>query len=109
MRLFFKNYQNNLSISAKYALETSIWQALDIFDNLPENDDSFLGLINSENEVLKFSKYDKFLWIVEIPIPDKQGALQGYFTRPRCREIIKNVFNKIEFKDISGLKFEKYL
>ncbi|MXV38362.1 hypothetical protein GO491_06675 [Flavobacteriaceae bacterium Ap0902] len=109
MQLFFKNHDQRTGVPMGRALESSLWQALEIFDDLPENDDSFLGLINSKKEVLKMMKYNKFVWLVEIPQPHKGGSYQGYYPRQRCREIMKDVFDNVEFKDIPGLKFEKYL
>ncbi|MGI9527485.1 MAG: hypothetical protein ACR2MS_10290 [Weeksellaceae bacterium] len=109
MKLFFKNYHSKIGIPMGRALDASVWQALEIYDNLPENDDSFIGFINEKKEVLKIVKYNKFLWLVEIPEPELGGSHQGYFTRRRCRMIIEKVFNNIQFKDLPGLNFEKYL
>lgn len=109
MRLYFKNYRDNIEVKTKDALEASVWQALEIFNNLPETDNSFLALKNSENDVLLITKYNKFVWLIELPKPEKGGCYQGFYTKNKCRNIIKDVFNELPFSEISGLSFEKYL
>lgn len=109
MRVYFKNYREKLSVPTSQPLESSVWQALEIFDNLPEEDGSFFGLVDQDNESLQFVKYNKYVWLIEIPKPQLGGAYQGYFTKNKCRRIIEEVFEGLPLSHVSGLSFEKYL
>lgn len=109
MRLFFNNFSNKNEISYHKPLESSVWQALDIFKNLPDNDGSYFGLIDRDDTIVYFSKFDKYFWVIDIPVVEKYGAFIGYFTREKCVSIIKELFDEKLALDISGLSFEKYL
>ena len=109
MRIYFHNYKDKLSVNAEEALEASIWQAIDIFDNLPEDDGSFVGVVDENLESLQFMKYNKYVWLIEIPKPDLGGSYQGYFTKNKCRKIISEVFDGLPLSQVAGLSFEKYL
>lgn len=109
MRLYFQDYTNKINVLTHQALESSVWQALDIFNNLPEEDGSYLGLVDENNEALQFTKYNKYVWLIEIPKPDLGGSYQGYFTKNKCRKIISEVFAGLPLSQVTGLSFEKYL
>lgn|SRR5690554_2633074 len=109
MRLFFKDFTNKIYVTRQEALESSVWQALDIFNSLPEEDGSFMGIVDENNEALKFAKYNKYVWLIEIPKPDLGGSYQGYFTKNKCRKIISEVFAGLPLSQVTGLSFEKYL
>ena len=109
MRLYFQNFGKNLCVPTASPLEASVWQALDIFNNLPEEDGSFLGLVDENEDSLQFMKYNKYVWLIEIPKPDLGGSYQGYFTKNKCRKIISEIFTGLPLSQVSGLSFEKYL
>lgn len=109
MRVYVQNYRDKISIPTSRPLDGSVWQALDIFDNLPEEDGSFIGIVDEADEVLQFMKYNKYVWLIEIPKPDLGGSYQGYFTRNKCRKIISEVFEGLPLSQVTGLSFEKYL
>lgn len=109
MRVYFQNYRDKTGVGSSHPLEGSIWQALDIFDNLPEDDGSFFGIVDEDDEALQFIKYNKYVWLIEIPKPDLGGSYQGYFTKNKCRKIISEVFAGLPLSQVTGLSFEKYL
>jgi len=109
MRLYFQDYNKKLCVPTASPLEASVWQALDIFNNLSEDDGSMIGLVDDENEALQFMKYNKYVWLIEIPKPELGGSYQGYFTKNKCRKIISEIFAGLPLSQVTGLSFEKYL
>ena len=109
MRVYFQNYRDKTGVRTSRPLEGSVWQALDIFENLPEDDGSFIGIVDENGEALQFIKYNKYVWLIEIPKPDLGGAYQGYFTKNKCRRIMMEVFEGLPLSQVAGLSFEKYL
>ncbi|MDO5654826.1 MAG: hypothetical protein Q4G27_01655 [Flavobacteriaceae bacterium] len=109
MRVYFQNYREKTGVPTGKPLYGSIWQVLDIFDNLPEEDGSFIGIVDDDDESLQFMKYNKYVWLIEIPKPDLGGSYQGYFTKNKCRKIILEIFDGLPLSQVAGLSFEKYL
>ncbi len=109
MYVFFQNYSQRIGVSSKNPLEGSVWQVLEIFEHLPEDDGSFLGLQNEDKASIQISKYNKYVWLIEMPVPEKGGSFQGFYTRIKVKEIIESLFNGLPFHKIPGLTFEKYL
>lgn len=109
MLVFFQDYTRDICVSSDAPLEASIWQVLDIFENLPEEDGSYIGLVDEDNETLQFMKYNRYVWLIEIPKPHLKGSYQGYFTKNKCKKIITEVFDGLPLSQVSGLSFEKYL
>lgn len=109
MLLYFQDYTNNICVPTEAPLEASVWQALDIFNNISDDDGSYIGLVDEHQETLQFMKYNKYVWLIEIPKPHLGGSYQGYFTKNKCKKIISEIFDGLPLSQVSGLSFEKYL
>lgn len=92
MKLFFENISAFEKVSRDNPLESSVEQALEIFENLPQDDGSSMGFVDSNNILIEFSKYNRFLWLVEIPIFEKNGSFQALCNKHQCKRVIRQLF-----------------
>jgi len=107
LKLYFQNYSKNFGVSIHQPLDCSMEQAIEVFEVLPQNDGSYFGIISENNITVQFSKYNKFVWLVEIPIPKRKGNYQIFFTPNKCKNLIKDLFLGFNPLKINGLMFEK--
>ena len=109
MKLFFENITDELKVPMDFPLDAVLEQALEIFEQLPEDDGSSFGLVNDQNVVVQFSKFNKFLWLVEIPEVPKNGIHQGFCNRNQCIRLIQDIFSGADPFSVCEFKFESYL
>lgn len=87
-------------------LEGSLEQVLDMFDHLPQNDGSYLGIYSAQDIHCIISKYNKFVWLMEIYPKGKKGVYQIFLTTTKTREVIKELFAGLNPLKINGLSYE---
>ena len=109
MQVFFQNYLKGIHVSALHPLDAMKEQVLEIFKELPEDDGSFLGVINDDNITIQFSNYNRFVWLVDIPIITKKGSYQVFLTKKKCQDLIIGLFSGLNPLKINGLSFEKFI
>jgi hypothetical protein len=109
MKLFFENFTEEAKVPMDFPLDAVLEQALEVFENLPEDDGSSFGLVNEQNVVIQFSKYNKFLWLVEIPDVNKNGIYQCTCNRNQCIRLIQDIFSGADPFSVCAFKFESYL
>jgi len=109
MKLFFENITENIRVPVDFPLDAVLEQALDIFEQLPEDDGSSFGIVNDTNMVIQFSKFNKFIWLVEIPDISKNGIYQSHCNRNQCIRLIEDIFSGADPFTLSEFKFESYL
>ena len=108
VKVFFQNYQKQLGVSAAQPLWACNTQVLEIFQNLPFDDGSFLVIINSHGDKIKMSGYNKFVWKIDIPIIKKQGAYRIFLPKEKCISFIEQIYQGIPPNKINGLSFESF-
>ncbi len=109
MNIFFHNIADNLEVETDEPLFGSLEQAVEIFHNLPDYDGSYLGLVNTDGNVVQISKYDRFLFLIEIPIYEQQGAYSVLFTYFQVMDLLAKLYQGFDPYDIPGLNFDKYI
>ncbi|WP_313578347.1 hypothetical protein [Chishuiella sp.] len=109
MKIFFENYADDLLVETELPLEGSLEQAIEIFHNLPDYDGSYIGFVNRDGNTIQISKYDRFLFLVEIPIYNEQGSYSILFTYYQVKQLIENIYKGFDPYNIQGLKFEYYV
>lgn len=109
MKLFFENISDQIRVPVDYPLDAVLEQALDVFEQLPEDDGSSFGIVNETNTVIQFSKFNKFVWLVEIPDLPKNGTHQTHCNRNQCIRMIEDIFGGADPFTLSEFKFESYL
>ena len=109
MKIFFENYADDLIVETELPLEGSLQQAIEIFHNLPDYDGSYIGLVNQDGNTVQISKYDRFLFLVEIPVYEEQASYSTLFTYLQVKELLINLYQGFDPYEISNLKFETYL
>lgn len=109
MKIFFENYADNLLVETNFPLEGSLEQAVDIFHNLPDYDGSFIGFVNEDGNTVQISKYDRFLFLVEIPVEDQDASYYKLFNYYQIKNLIEHLFNGFDPYDIPDLKFEPFI
>lgn len=108
MKLFFENISQSERIPVEQPLEAAFEQALDVFELLPEDDGSSFGLITDRNVVIQISKYNRFMWLVEIPEPEKNGSWQAICNRNRVKRALKELFEEKDPFLVCDFKFESF-
>ncbi|MFA7447724.1 MAG: hypothetical protein WCY77_04745 [Weeksellaceae bacterium] len=109
MKLFYENISARDRVSRQSALESSLEQALEVFEYLPEDDGSSMGFIHEDNIVIQILKYNRFLWLIEIPVFAENGAFQATCNRNQCKRIIARLFSGDDPFSICDFKFESNL
>lgn len=109
MKIFFENYADDLTVETELPLEGSLSQAIEIFHNLPDYDGSYIGFENQAKNTVQISKYDRFLFLVEIPVYEEQASYSILFTYFKVKQLIIDLYNGFDPYTIKGLKFEYYL
>jgi len=109
MKLFFENIADDVKVPMDFPLEAVLEQALEIFEQLPEDDGSTFGIVNDQEIVVQFSKYNKFMWLVEIPDVSKHGVHQAVCNRNQCLRILEDLFSGANPFSVSEFKFVSYL
>ncbi|MEG0930357.1 hypothetical protein [Algoriella sp.] len=109
MKIFFENYADDLIVETELPLEGSLQQAIEIFHNLPDYDGSYIGLVNQDGNTVQISKYDRFLFLVEIPVYEEQASYSTLFTYFQVKQLLINLYQGFDPYTIKGLKFEPYL
>ena len=76
------------------------------FYYLSEEEGSFFGLENGENEILQFSLcQDK--WVADIPRPKEDGSFQKILDYDKCTVLIEEFYNTKRINK-EGFTFETY-
>lgn len=109
MKLFFDNISEQMKVQMDFPLDAVLEQALEVFMQLPEDDGSTFGIVNEQNVVVQFSKYNKFLWLVEIPDVKNNGIHQAFCNRNQCLRFLEDLFSGADPFTLSEFKFESYL
>ncbi|CAM3387434.1 hypothetical protein [uncultured Empedobacter sp.] len=109
VKIFFENYADDLQVETELPLDGSLSQAIEIFHNLPDYDGSFIGLINRDGNTVQISKYDRFLFLVEIPVYHEQASYSTLFTYFQVMQLLHDLYKGFDPYNIKGLKFEQYL
>lgn len=109
MKLFFENIREDFKIPMDFPLEAVLEQALEIFEQLPEDDGSTFGIVNEQNTVVQFSKYNRFMWLVEIPDLPNHGVHQAISNRNQCIRILEDLFSGADAMSVAEFKFVSFL
>ena len=65
MKLYYENITEEEKISLDFPLDACVEQALEVFENLPQSDGSSFGLVDENDGVIHFEKFNKFMWLVQ--------------------------------------------
>jgi len=106
MKVFFFNTRTQEEIPDSQALEASVEQALEIFEKLPQDGGSFLGIINEDAIHIQFRKYNRFMWLIEIPVVTKNGNFVYVCHKDKCKRIIDQLFEGIDPLLLAEFTFE---
>ena len=109
MKLFFENITENVKVPMDFPLDAVLEQALEVFEELPEDDGSTFGIVNEQDIVVQFSKYNTFMWLVEIPDLPKHGVHQAICNRNQCIRILEDLFSGADAMSVAEFKFVSFL
>lgn len=84
--------------------ETDLETALDEFYNLSEEDGSFFGVIDEQDNCIQFVWEAQDKWLVDIPKPPSFLNLQKFADYDECVDIIKKYFTQKKLKNLMGCK-----
>lgn len=106
MKLFFENITQNERIPIDSPLEAILEQAMDLFEQLPEDDGSSFGLLTDENLIIHFYKFNRFMWRIEIPYKAQNGFWQAVCNRNQVKRILKDLFSGVDPFSVCKFEFE---
>jgi len=109
MKLFFENVTEDEKVPMDFPLEAVLEQVLDLFGQLPESDGSSFGLVTDSNLVIQFSKYNRFMWMVEIPEIIKMGVHRAILNKYQCVRLIEDLYTGADPFTVCEFKFKSYL
>ncbi len=96
-----------MQVSIHEPMDAGLEQALEIYKWISQDSNSYMGLISKQGHTVEFSKYNKFVWKVEIPHKSKKGKYQIFLTPMKLKQLISDLFNGQNPMKINGLMFEK--
>lgn len=108
MKLFFENISENHKVSMDFPLESTLEQALDVFENLPQMDGSTFGLLLEDGTLVQFQKYNRFFWLVEIPDFVQHGTFQALCNVHQCVRLLTEMFNGADPKEVFEFRFQSH-
>lgn len=109
MKLYYENITEEEKISLDFPLDACVEQALEVFENLPQSDGSSFGLVDENDTVIHFEKFNKFMWLVQIPELSKHGSHQAICNLNQCKKLIKGLFNGVDPFDMIDFEFKSFL
>lgn len=105
MKVFF-NFDSR-KLKEEDALSGSVWQVLDLFYKLPNDNQSFVGLKDDENFVLEIRHINLFQWEWSTFNPINNKYKIGYFSFSKSEQLIRLLFDNLKINEIPNLKIEK--
>ncbi len=107
LKIYFYDFENQIQLSIHEPLEASLEQTLEVYQSVSQNSNSYMGIISLQGHTVEFSKYNKFVWKVEIPHKRKKGSYQIFLTPTKLKNLIIELFEGKNPMKINGLMFEK--
>ena len=104
MKIFFN--LDSEKLNEEDALPGSVWQALELFHELPNDNQSMLGLKN-DNFVLEIRRVNLFLWEWSIYNTMNNECELSYFSFAKSERIIRDLFKDLKINEIINPKIEK--
>ena len=90
MKVFYYDYYTDEGIDAEDARTADLAYVLDLFYNLTDEDDNFLGIAKN-NQTLQFMFVEQDKWLAEVPYPNHINY-QMYADYDECVKLIKDCF-----------------
>ncbi|MBV7441331.1 hypothetical protein KRX57_07850 [Weeksellaceae bacterium TAE3-ERU29] len=105
MKVFF-NFGSE-KLNEEDALMGSVWQVLDLFYELPNDNQSFVGLKDNTNFILEIRRINLYQWEWSTFNTINSEYKVGYFSFTKSEQLIRSLFNNLKINDIPNLKIEK--
>jgi len=105
MKIFFSDSETG---ARRDAYEADLDEAIDVFYELSDLKGSFFGLVNDSGKIVQFAWMDNDKWTINIPLPERLGALHKFGDYETCQQVIIDYFNGISPELLDGLEFEEF-
>ena len=105
MKVFFSF--DSKKLNEEDALFGSVWQVLELFYELPDDNQSFIGLKDSDNFILEIRHINLYQWEWSTFNPFNNEYKIGYFSFAKSEHLIRLLFNNLKINEIPNLKIEK--
>src|SRR5690625_612395 len=109
MKLYYENITEEEKISIDFPLDACVEQALEVFENLPQSDGSSIGLVDENDAVIYFEKFNEFMWLFHIAELSKHGSHQAICSLNQCKKLIKVLFNGVDPFVMIDFEFKSFL
>ncbi len=107
LKLYFYHFENQITISIHEPLFSSKEQGKELFEQIEKSSNSYIGFISAQGHTVEISKYNKFVWLIEIPLQKKKGKYQIFLTPNKVKALIDDLYEGFNPLKINGLMFEK--
>lgn len=96
------NYYNPLTNYKEKEKELNISEVIQLFDSLPSQEDSFLKINDTDQELIYRFIHTKNQWMIDHPVV--QGTLhkQRYATKNECNKVINKIYKGVLPDKLNG-------
>ncbi len=105
MKVFFSNSDTG---AKRDDYEANLDEAINEFYELSDSIGSFFGLVNNSGKIVQFAWMDDDKWTINIPLPERGGALHKFGDYETCQQVIIDYFNDISPEILEDLEFEAF-
>ncbi|WP_346883958.1 hypothetical protein [uncultured Algibacter sp.] len=89
------NYNNPLTNQQQKELELNVSETIQLFNDLPFQEDSFLKLNDTNQEWIYRFIYTNNKWMVDHPVVQGVVHKQRYATKNECVQLINGIYNQV--------------
>lgn len=90
MKLFYTNYITDEGIDPENPIEVETQYVVNIFLNMVDGKDNFLGLIDNKGNCIQFINEEN-RWLLDIPNPPNFQNKQAYLNDSECINLIVEI------------------
>lgn len=105
MKVFFSDAETG---AHRDDYEANLDEAINVFYELSDTEGSFMGLVNHIGKIVQFAWTDDDKWTINIPLPERGGALYKHGDYETCQQVIIDYYNGKSPELLNGLKFEAF-
>lgn len=104
LHFFINDINSNLLIEEPLLVEKK--EGLGLMKNLKEVNGTYIGFINSENNLIQFI-YEQN-WKIDIPVPKQKGTYQKKIDKDEIMSIISIFFDNNKIPELTGTEFTNW-
>lgn len=105
MKVFFLD---NKTGAGRDDYDADLNEAINVFYTLSDTLGSFFGLVNDSGEIVQFAWIDDDKLLINIPLPERDGALHKYADYATCQQVIIDYYHGKSPELLDDLMFKRF-